>query len=97
MIKAIQGLETFQKENGDLPRPWNKEDAEQFVEISKKLSSQALDESQVAFLTRVAFTSRGRLVGNDSALGGFVAQEVVKAIGQKYSPADQWVGDFRYY
>jgi hypothetical protein len=40
--------------------------------LVKKQSSEELDKSQVDFLTKVAFTSRGRLVGNDSALGGFI-------------------------
>lgn len=91
MIRSIQALETYKSENGSLPRPWNKEDAEKFVAIAKKQADD-LDESQVAFLTKVAFTARGRLVGNDSVLGGFIAQEVVKAIGQKYTPVRQWVG-----
>jgi hypothetical protein len=94
MIKSVQALDSYKNLHGDLPRPWNVEDAEKFVELVKKQSSEELDKSQVDFLTKVAFTSRGRLVGNDSALGGFIAQEVVKAIGQKYTPENQWVGIF---
>lgn len=91
MIQSIQALETYRKEHGELPKPWNKEDSEKFVSIVKNQISEDLDESQVAFLTKVSFTARGRLVGNDSVLGGFIAQEVVKAIGQKYTPVKQWV------
>jgi len=42
-------------------------------------------------LEKLAFTSRGNLVGITAFLGGVVAQEAIKSLTGKFTPLHQWV------
>eukprot|EP01126_Amoeba_proteus_P015986 TRINITY_DN1730_c0_g1_i28.p1 TRINITY_DN1730_c0_g1~~TRINITY_DN1730_c0_g1_i28.p1 ORF type:complete len:554 (-),score=93.57 TRINITY_DN1730_c0_g1_i28:2386-4047(-) len=89
IINTICGLDTYKKQNNRCPSSWNEEDASKLIGILEAKVGR-LEESEQNFVKKFSFTCRGRLVGNDSILGGFVAQEVVKAVGRKYTPVKQW-------
>lgn len=84
------------KNGGSLPRPYNKEDAAQFVHLAKSVASQyptilgeetKLDEG---LLKQFAYQSRGDLAPMASVFGGMAAQEVLKACSGKFMPAQQF-------
>lgn len=80
-----------------LPRSWNAEDAQALVDLAVEYNRsesadgvkvEKIDEDLVRML---AFTARGQLAPVMSTIGGMVAQEVMKACSQKFSPIQQWL------
>ena len=55
MLRSLQALEAFKKDQGHSPRPWNTSDANLFVSLVEKFHGEALDESQKEFATKVSF------------------------------------------
>jgi len=87
------------KHNGQMPRVWNEDDAKELILLATEINS-GLPASASAKLSepidqnlakQLAFTARGSLVGLTAFLGGFVAQEALKALSGKFSPLKQWV------
>ncbi|KAL7730588.1 hypothetical protein ACLKA6_000579 [Drosophila palustris] len=74
------------KHNGTMPRPWNDEDAAQFLDICKSLKSD-VDEQLVLQFAKIC---SGNTCPMDAAIGGIVAQEVLKACSGKFTPIFQW-------
>ena len=60
------------------PNPWDAKDAEQMVEISKKISADNTNESLVKTLS---FTAQGSIVGLTAFTGKFL-----KNLSQKIPP-----------
>jgi ubiquitin-activating enzyme E1 len=87
---CYQALHTWQQENaGSLPRPWNREDAERFLALTKeKFGDQVEDEGLVK---QFAMVCAGEVSPMCAALGGVVAQEVMKATSGKFHPIFQWL------
>jgi len=87
---CYQALHTWQQENaGSLPRPWNREDAERFLALTKeKFGDQVEDEGLVK---QFAMVCAGEVSPMCAALGGIVAQEVMKATSGKFHPIFQWL------
>ena len=85
---CYQALHTWQQENaGSLPRPWNREDAERFLALTKeKFGDQVEDEGLVK---QFAMVCAGEVSPMCAALGGIVAQEVMKATSGKFHPIFQ--------
>lgn len=82
---GFQALSEFQSQHGRLPRPRNAEDATAFLAFAKKFGSE-LDEK---LLTELAYHSTGDLAPMNAVIGGFVAQEVLKAVSAKFHPMVQ--------
>ncbi|KAF7301498.1 UBA-e1-C domain-containing protein [Mycena indigotica] len=82
---GFQALSEFQAQHKRLPRPRNAEDAAAVVALAKKLDAEA-DEKIV---TELAYQARGDLAPMVAVLGGFVAQEVLKACSSKFHPMVQ--------
>jgi ubiquitin-activating enzyme E1 len=82
---AFQALSEFRSQHGRLPRPRNDEDASTLVGISKKINADA-DEKVVK---EVAYQANGDLAPMNAVVGGFVAQEVLKACSAKFHPMVQ--------
>lgn len=82
---GFQALSEFASKNNRLPRPRNDEDAAAVVALAKELDSE-VDEK---ILKELAYQATGDLSPMNAVLGGFVAQEVLKACSAKFHPAFQ--------
>jgi len=77
---------------GKLPEPWNQKDAEEFFKDVSAMSEKyklKLDEKAEMFVKKFAMTAQGTFGPLTAFVGGLVAQEVVKAVTQKFSPINQ--------
>merc|ERR1711871_1290714 len=99
MHVAMQALAAFQRNHaGELPRSWNIEDADEVVAEAQKIHQAVSEDLKIAEIESklgpvklLAFTARAHLAPLCAAHGGFVAQEVLKAIMQKFTPLQQWM------
>jgi ubiquitin-activating enzyme E1 len=82
---GFHALSEFQAQHKRLPRPRHAEDAAAVVALAKKLDSE-IDEKIV---TELAYQASGDVVPIQSVIGGFVAQEVLKAVSAKFHPMVQ--------
>lgn len=83
---AFRALGAFQCQNGALPRPWNDDDARKFLDICKNVKPD-VDEALVLQFAKIC---SGNTCPLDAAIGGIVAQEVLKACSGKFTPIFQW-------
>jgi ubiquitin-activating enzyme E1 len=94
---AFEALDQFQVEYKRLPEPWNLDDATKFVGLGKKIAERynlspnewKQDGIELKLLHLFAFQCRGTFNPICAFFGGFVAQEVVKAITGKFTPTNQ--------
>ncbi|KAH9951667.1 ubiquitin activating enzyme [Amylocystis lapponica] len=82
---GFQALSEFQSQQQRLPRPRNAEDAAVVVSLAKKLDAD-VDEKVI---TELAYQATGDLSPVVAVIGGFVAQEVLKACSAKFHPMVQ--------
>jgi len=82
---GFQALSQFREQHERLPRPRNAEDAVELVSLAKAIDAD-IDEKTVQELS---FQATGELAPVNAVIGGFVAQEVLKAISGKFTPAVQ--------
>lgn len=82
---GFQALSQFWEQHERLPRPRNAEDAAEIISIAKSIDAD-IDEKTVQELS---FQAAGELAPVNAVIGGFVAQEVLKAISGKFTPAVQ--------
>ena len=82
---GFQALSQFQEQHEKLPRPRNTEDAAELVSLAKAIDAD-IDEKTVQELS---FQAAGELAPINAVIGGFVAQEVLKAISGKFTPVVQ--------
>lgn len=91
---GFMALHKFKQENDRLPNVWCKTDAEVVVALSKELNEQmetkvtSLDEDLIRI---ISYTCRGSFAPLCAALGGFVAQEGLKALTGKFTPLNQMI------
>ncbi|UYV64203.1 UBA1 [Cordylochernes scorpioides] len=84
---GFQALHAYKKQHGGaLPRPWNKEDAQEVVKLAEGLG----EVSDVDVLKLLAYTASGNLCPMQAVVGGIAAQEVMKACSGKFYPIYQW-------
>ncbi|KAH8384761.1 hypothetical protein KR093_007810 [Drosophila rubida] len=83
---AFSALGTYVTNNGKLPRPWNDEDAASFLDVCKSVNAD-VDEKLVLQFAKIC---AGNTCPMDAAIGGIVAQEVLKACSGKFTPIYQW-------
>jgi len=96
---GMQALAAFQaKHDQRLPRGWNEEDASALVAEALRIHGDLPAEAQIedveskkALWKLLANTAGTQLAPLCAALGGFVAQEALKAIMQKFTPLQQWM------
>jgi ubiquitin-activating enzyme E1 len=84
---GFQALHEFQAQYGRLPRPRNTQDAATVVALAKKLEPE-VDEKVV---TELAYQATGDLPPIIAVIGGFVAQEILKACSAKFHPMVQHI------
>ncbi|XP_064399352.1 ubiquitin-like modifier-activating enzyme 1 isoform X2 [Halichondria panicea] len=90
---AYQSLDAFVKREGQLPRPYNKEDGLKLVELAKKINSEAtnkVDEIDEHLLAKFSYLARGDVSPMQAVIGSITAQEIVKACSGKFNPIRQW-------
>ncbi|XP_056641048.1 ubiquitin-like modifier-activating enzyme 1 isoform X1 [Diorhabda sublineata] len=90
---AFTALHQFVEKNGRLPKPWNDEDAAEFVILAKALASNGDSNTEIDcdLLETFAKISSGDLNPMNATVGGIVAQEVMKACSGKFHPIYQWM------
>lgn len=94
---AFEALSSFEEQHGRSPRPRSKEDARAVVEQAQAIlqSRGQLPEGEEAnklatwLTTELAFQATGDLSPMVAFIGGFVAQEVLKACSGKFHPLSQ--------
>jgi ubiquitin-activating enzyme E1 len=79
---GFQALSQFKAQHQCLPRPRNAKDATSLVAFAKKIDPDA-DEK---IITELAYQATGDLPPVAAVIGGFVAQEVLKACSAKFHP-----------
>lgn len=84
---GFQALSEFRSQHQRLPRPRNAQDAGVIVDLAKKLG----DEVDEKLLTELSYQAVGDLSPISAVLGGFVAQEVMKACSAKFTPMVQYL------
>ncbi|PPQ92377.1 hypothetical protein CVT25_008727 [Psilocybe cyanescens] len=82
---GFQALSDFAARNNRLPRPRNEEDSQAVIALAKELDPE-VDEK---VLKELAYQATGDLPPMNAVLGGFVAQEVLKACSAKFHPTFQ--------
>ena len=82
---GFQALSQFREQHERFPRPRNAEDAVELLSLAKAIDAD-IDEKTVQELS---FQAAGELAPINAVIGGFVAQEVLKAISGKFTPATQ--------
>eukprot|EP00347_Sterkiella_histriomuscorum_P017580 403348792 len=96
---AFEALDTFKKSHdGQMPGVWNRKDAEEILSYAKEIAKrypdmkseeQNAESFETKFIYLFSFTCQGVFNPLCAFLGGFVAQECVKAITQKFVPTSQ--------
>ncbi|KAI9639631.1 putative ubiquitin activating enzyme [Dioszegia hungarica] len=88
---GFQALSKFYETHNRLPRPRNAEDAAQIVSLAKEIHAAAKGEEDLSesVLESLAFQATGDLSPMVAVIGGFVAQEVLKACSAKFHPMQQ--------
>jgi len=93
LLLGFQALNLFQSEHQRLPRPYNREDAKELVELAKKINetNKAVETVDEKELTLLSFVASGELAPMDAFIGGIAAQEVLKSCTGKFTPVQQWL------
>ncbi|ODN79868.1 hypothetical protein L202_03761 [Cryptococcus amylolentus CBS 6039] len=88
---GFQALSAFYEKIGTLPRPRHAGDAQQVVSLAKEIHTANKGEGDLdeKILTELAFQATGDLSPMVAVIGGFVAQEVLKACSAKFHPMQQ--------
>ncbi|RXK40091.1 ubiquitin-activating enzyme E1 [Tremella mesenterica] len=88
---GFQALSVFYERAGHLPRPRNAGEAVTIVSLAKEIHSAANGEGEVdeKILEALSFQATGELSPMVAVIGGFVAQEVLKACSAKFHPMQQ--------
>ncbi|TGZ62433.1 hypothetical protein CRM22_007448 [Opisthorchis felineus] len=85
-----------QKHKGAYPGTWNQSDAQEFIQCVRSLNTSLKDTG--AFVSELdehlcslfAYTSNGQCCPVQAVIGGFAAQEALKACTGKFKPLMQW-------
>ena len=91
----FQAMDAFrEKHSGQLPSAWSAEHAVEFVNLAKGLNKEwtgKFDDVKKELLLACQFSLTAQGVFNPltAYFGGFVAQEIVKAITNKFTPVNQ--------
>ncbi|KAJ9576640.1 hypothetical protein L9F63_025464 [Diploptera punctata] len=90
---AYRALHKYIEQKGELPKPWNQDDADAFVSIAKSLSVSGGNDTELSteLLETFSKISAGNVAPLNATIGGIVAQEVMKACSGKFSPIYQWL------
>jgi len=86
---CYQTLHAWNSTHSNFPKPWSSDDAEEFLNLAKeKHGDEVSDEGFVKQFSKIC---GGELSPMCAAIGGIVAQEVMKACSGKFMPIYQWL------
>lgn len=93
---ATLALDVFMKQHARAPKPWCGEDAAHFVALCKEVNDgltpdARLSELNEEVLKTFAMTCCGDVCPLTAAFGGIIAQEVLKACSNKFTPIHQFM------
>jgi len=86
---CYQTLHSWNTSHQAMPRPWSEADAAEFLTLAKEKHGEEVSDE--AFVTQFAKLCAGELSPMCAAMGGIVAQEVMKACSGKFMPIFQWL------
>jgi len=86
---CYQTLHSWNSSHSSPPKPWSEADSAEFLALAKEKHGE--DVSDEAFVTQFAKICSGELSPMCAAMGGIVAQEVMKACSGKFMPIFQWL------
>jgi len=89
MHLCYQTLHAWSSREGSSPKPWCNEDALKFVDLAKELFGDKVEDEK--FFSQFSNLAAGEVNPLCAALGGMVAQEVMKATSGKFNPIQQWL------
>lgn len=84
---GFQAMSLYEEKHGRLPAPRSSKDAADFIAIAKTLAGD--EELNEKVLAELAFQATGELSPVIAVVGGFVAQEALKASSAKFHPMVQ--------
>jgi len=90
---AMQALHRFWELHKALPEPWNKDHAQEMVQLAHEINANAIQKVEQLnenLIRQLSFTAQGNIISLTAFMGGFFAQEVIKSISGKFTPLDQW-------
>lgn len=79
---GFQAISEFEVQHGRSPRPRNDEDAAVVLDLAKKIDADVEEK----YVKELSYQATGDLSPMNAVVGGFVAQEVLKAISAKFHP-----------
>ncbi|KAF9580912.1 SPS-sensor component ptr3 [Lunasporangiospora selenospora] len=90
---GFQALHAYSAKHGRQPRPRNTEDANEIFTIAKEINEKAAEKADLdeKIIHEISFQAVGDLSPMVAAIGGTVAQEVLKACTGKFHPIHQWM------
>ena len=93
---AFRVLDAFIKKQERLPKPWSREDSQLFTSLAKEVNEGVIGSAKVeeiddSLLATFSHVCSGSLNPMDATMGGVVAQEVMKACSEKFTPIVQWL------
>lgn len=90
---AFSALDSYVKQNNSLPKPWDNQCADNFLEFCKNTASNLGCEVDLNanLISKFAKTCMGSINPVNAFCGGVVAQEVMKACSGKFHPIFQWL------
>lgn len=89
----LQALHSYRDEHNQLPQVHNKDDLNTVFALAEKLNSQTkpkVEKLDQDLFEKFCYGARGNLCPVNSFIGGFAAQEALKAVTGKYTPVKQW-------
>lgn len=81
-------LDMFRQKEKRFPKPWSNSDSDIFIELYKTVDSSEFTGENEKFVRRFSYSCSGTFSPLCAFLGGYVAQEIVKAITKKYMPTN---------
>lgn len=91
MHSAFNALSKYELETGKVPKSHNKNDVDNFVKLAMDTFGEDFPEQEKKTLEIFSNNASGQLVAVNSVIGGFAAQEVLKACSGKFSPIKQFL------
>ncbi|KAG0150261.1 hypothetical protein CROQUDRAFT_130822 [Cronartium quercuum f. sp. fusiforme G11] len=86
---GFQALAKFQEKHSRLPRPRNQDDAKEVLELAKGIHKKDQGDLAEDVILELSYQATGELAPLIAVIGGYVAQEVLKACSGKFHPTFQ--------
>merc|ERR1719431_89669 len=86
---CYQTLHLWNSKHAAPPKPWSSSDADEFLALAKENHGDEVNNE--GFIVQFAKICQGELNPICAAMGGIVAQEVMKACSGKFMPINQWL------